>query len=227
LVLDIGIQTVEAIPLGTRIVVGFLQTISVRCAGFAAVSVASLAPAVLYVLKFFKTTGPYFALFRVMFFTFMYVPRCRFWEVAQRVTPRYIAPYPIAMTVRSTNVYEDRAIGVFDSESDSSDDESVEKEFAEQARRVPRHQRQRVWGKYLAFHARRQLAFGRYCSSHQYPYSLTPSRLLDIWWLVFALFLITLIDRHSIIDPNQPLFNIFTVSEYGGCFYLSPDPLIA
>ena len=53
LVLDIGIQTVEAIPLDTRVAVGFLQTISVRCAGFAAVSVASLAPAVLYVLKLF------------------------------------------------------------------------------------------------------------------------------------------------------------------------------
>jgi len=74
------------------------------------------------------------------------------------------------MTVRSTNVYEDKAIGVFDSDSDSSDDESLskkEKEFEEQARRVPKHQRQRVWGKYLAFHARRQLAFGKYTDTQQ------------------------------------------------------------
>ena len=170
MVLDIGIQTVEVIPLGSRIAVGFLQTISVRCAGFSAVSVASLAPAVLYVLKFFKIINPDFALFRVMFFTFMYVPRCTLCEVTQRGIHRYIAPYPIAMTVRSTNVYEDRAIGVFDSDSDSSDDESLskkEKEFEEQDRRVPKHQRQRVWGKYLAFHARRQLAFGRYTSTQQ------------------------------------------------------------
>ena len=47
LILDIGIPDLEAIPLGTRIAVGFLQTIAVRCAGFAAVGVASLAPAVL------------------------------------------------------------------------------------------------------------------------------------------------------------------------------------
>ena len=52
LVLDIGIQTVEAISLDT-LAVGFLQTILVRCAGLAAVSVASLAPAVLYVPKLF------------------------------------------------------------------------------------------------------------------------------------------------------------------------------
>ena len=155
----------------------------------------------------------------------MYVPRCGLREVAQRGIHRYIAPYPIAMTVRSTNVYEDRAIGVFNSDSDSSDDESLskkEKEFEEQARRVPKHQRQRVWGKYLAFHARRQLAFGKYTSTRQLPYSLTPSRLLDIWWLVFALFLITIIDRHAIIDPNQPLFNIFTISEYWGSLLSVP-----
>ena len=139
-----------------------------RCAGFSAVSVASLAPAVLYVLKFFEIMKPDFALFRVMFFTFMYVPHCTLREVAQHGIHRYIAPYPIAMTVRSTNVYEDRAIGVFDSDSDSSDDESLkEKEFEEQVRRVPKHQRQRVWGKYLAFHARRQLAFGKYTDTQQ------------------------------------------------------------
>jgi len=95
----------------------------------------------------------------------MYVLSCGFHAVLQRGTRRYIAPYPIAMTVRSTNVYEDRAIGVFDSDSDGSDSEDLskkEKEFEEQARRVPKHQRQRVWGKYIAFHARRQLAFGKY-----------------------------------------------------------------
>ena len=100
-----------------------------------------------------------------MFLVFMYVSSSRFHEAAQRGTHRYIAPYPIAMTVRSTNVYEDRAIGVFHSNDEDSDDETLskkEKEFEERAREVPKHQRQRVWGKYLAFHARRQLAFGRY-----------------------------------------------------------------
>ena len=118
--------------------------------------------------------GASFALFRVLFFAFMYVPPGRFHQIPQSGTHRYIAPYPIAMTVRSTNVYEDRAIGVFESDSDNSDDENLskkEKEFEENARRVPKYQRQRVWGKYLAFHARRQLAFGKYTNTHKYSYS--------------------------------------------------------
>lgn len=103
---------------------------------------------------------------------------------------------------------------MFESDSDNSDDENLskkEKEFEENARRVPKYQRQRVWGKYLAFHARRQLAFGKYTNSHKYSYP--DFFLLDIWWLVFALFLITIIDRQGILDPNLPLFNIFTISE--------------
>ena len=57
------------------------------------------------------------------------------------------------------------AICVFNPDSDSSDDKGLlkkENEFEEQAWRVPKHQRQRVWGKYLAFHAQWQLAFSKY-----------------------------------------------------------------
>jgi hypothetical protein len=105
-----------------------------------------------------------------MFFVFMYVPSCGSHEPTEHNTHRYIAPYPIAMAVRSTNVYEDKAIGVFESDDEDSDDESLskkEKEFEETVRKVPKHQRQRVWGKYLAFHARRQLAFGKYTSTYK------------------------------------------------------------
>jgi hypothetical protein len=65
------------------------------------------------------------------------------------------------MTVRSTNVYEDKAIGVFESDDDDDDDLlKKEKEFEDRAAKAPGRQRRRVWGTYLAFHARRQLAFG-------------------------------------------------------------------
>lgn len=49
MVLDIGNPTTEAIPLGTRFLVGLFQAIAVRAAGFSAVSVAQLAAAVKYV----------------------------------------------------------------------------------------------------------------------------------------------------------------------------------
>jgi len=56
----------------------------------------------------------------------------------------YIAVYPIAMSVRSTNVYEERSLGVFEVEDE------VEPEEAAGAQAV---------AKYLGWHARRQLAF--------------------------------------------------------------------
>ncbi len=46
LVLDIGNGAISSIPVGTRILVGALQAVSVRAAGFAAVSLLALAPAV-------------------------------------------------------------------------------------------------------------------------------------------------------------------------------------
>lgn len=52
-------------------------------------------------------------------------------------------------SVRSTNVYEEQSLGVF------RDDESeAEQEFQPVGSRVT------VWSRYLAMHARRQLAFG-------------------------------------------------------------------
>ncbi|KAG6902774.1 hypothetical protein C0995_011922 [Termitomyces sp. Mi166 len=132
MVLDIGNAATEAIPLGTRFLVGFFQGIAVRAAGFSAISVAELAAAV---------------------------------------------------HVRSTNVYEEQSLGVF-----PDDDDTDEVDFE------PTNHRVSTWGRYLALHARKQLAFGE----------LTK---LDMWWLGLALFL-----RHNLGDPsNAEWFNIFSV----------------
>ncbi len=56
--------------------------------------------------------------------------------------------YPIAMSVRSTNVYEERSLGVFGDELEEEPEDS--KPGAEAV------------AKYLGFHARRQLAFGEW-----------------------------------------------------------------
>jgi len=59
-----------------------------------------------------------------------------------------------------------------------------------------------IWGKYLALHARKQLAF-------------------DMWWLSLALFFICIIERDKLVNPeNAGWFNIFNilfeiVSAYG------------
>lgn len=52
-------------------------------------------------------------------------------------------------SVRSTNVYEEKSLGVFD------DDESVDEEYFN-----PTGNRVTVWSRYLAMHMRKQLSFG-------------------------------------------------------------------
>ncbi|KAH7334631.1 cation transport protein-domain-containing protein [Rhizoctonia solani] len=113
MVLDIGNEVLEAIPVGTRIAIGLLQAGAVRAAGFATVSISSLAPAV-----------------KVLYVTMMYV-----------------AVYPIALSVRATNVYEEQSLGVY------LDDEQVDEEEPNKPANF------HAWGTYLAWHARRQLSF--------------------------------------------------------------------
>ena len=58
------------------------------------------------------------------------------------------------ISVRSTNVYEEKSLGVFTDEDDEAEEESF----------VPSGNRAAVWGRYLAMHARKQLSFGMYSS---------------------------------------------------------------
>ncbi|CEH15031.1 related to potassium transporter trk-1 [Ceraceosorus bombacis] len=97
------------------------------------------------------------------------------------VVMMYISAYPIAMSVRNTNVYEERALGVYEDDQTS--------EFGDEE---PTTGGARVWGTYLAAHARRQLAF-------------------DMWWLGFSLWLVCIIERTQIEDSNtNGWFTIFS-----------------
>ncbi|KAM0793243.1 hypothetical protein ACM66B_000706 [Microbotryomycetes sp. NB124-2] len=111
IVLDIGNPEIEAIPVGTRIIDGLLQSFAVRAAGFTIVSLANVAPALqmLYVVMM------------------------------------YVAVYPIALSVRSSNVYEEKSLGVYDEDDESE----MEAEF----------DRNHSATKYIGYHARKQLAF--------------------------------------------------------------------
>ncbi len=46
LLLDIGNEAIESIPVGVRIIAGMFQATAVRAAGFSIVSLSALAPAV-------------------------------------------------------------------------------------------------------------------------------------------------------------------------------------
>ncbi|KAG8732556.1 low affinity potassium transporter [Ceratobasidium sp. 423] len=175
MVLDIGNDVIEAIPVGTRIAIGLLQAGAIRAAGFATVSISALAPAV-----------------KVLYVTMMYV-----------------AVYPIALSVRATNVYEEQSLGVY------LDDERRDEE--EPSRPSDVH----AWGSYLAWHARRQLSFGAPIARPRAQITSLLTDLLDMWWLAVALWLVCIIERSKIMNPESAgWFDIFTiifelVSAYG------------
>lgn len=78
-------------------------------------------------------------------------------------------------------MYEENSLGVYEEEE--------EEEPSVEGTRVA------VWGRYLAWHARRQLAF-------------------DMWWLGLALFLVCIIERSKLQDENNfSWFTIFAVSK--------------
>lgn len=94
----------------------------------------------------------------------------------------YISVYPIAMSVRATNVYEERSLGLFD--DDDSDEEEAEASGTKGAHAV---------AKYVGWHARRQLAF-------------------DMWWIALALWLVCIIERGNLNrTDNAEWFNTFNV----------------
>lgn len=103
------------------------------------------------------------------------------------VVMMYIAVYPVAMSIRSTNVYEEQSLGVFEVEPEDQDEEPA-------LRESQGSRRERI-GRYFGWHLRRQVTY-------------------DIWWLVWGIFLVCVIERTRIMDDvNAPWFNIFRISE--------------
>ncbi|KAJ7270035.1 cation transport protein-domain-containing protein [Mycena haematopus] len=150
MVLDIGNPAMDSIPLNVRFIIGLLQAIAVRAAGFGTVALSALAPAV-----------------KVLYLIMM-----------------YISVYPIAMSVRSTNVYEEQSLGVFRPEEPENEEDNF---------KPTGENRAMVWSRYLAMHARRQLAF-------------------DMWWLGLAVFLVCIIEKNPLnLEANFGWFNIFSV----------------
>ncbi|KAF5383956.1 hypothetical protein D9757_007351 [Collybiopsis confluens] len=109
------------------------------------------------------------------------------------VVMMYIAIYPVALSIRSTNVYEEQSLGVFEAQVESDQQEPTD--FGDLG------PRQRV-GRYIGWHLRRQLT-------------------IDIWWLVWGVFLIAIIERHNLLDDDLKWFDLFRVlfelvSAFGG-----------
>lgn len=87
---QLGAEPITAFPLKNRVVIGLFQAASTRTAGFTAVSMSELHPAmpVLYMIMM------------------------------------YISVFPIAISIRRTNVYEERSLGVYHDRGDDDDSQA-------------------------------------------------------------------------------------------------------
>ncbi|KAG7447155.1 TrkH-domain-containing protein [Guyanagaster necrorhizus] len=115
------------------------------------------------------------------------------------VVMMYIAVYPVAMSIRSTNTYEEGSLGVFEEPLlDEEEFEDKDKELGDPKDKEPR---QRV-ARYLGWHLRRQMSD-------------------DIWWMVWGVFLVAIIERDNLLDDSKKWFDLFRVlfelvSAFGG-----------
>jgi len=111
----------------------------------------------------------------------------------------YISAYPIAMSIRSTNVYEQRSLGIYENVEEEEEDPDVDENAA---KLVKNPKGEVLFSKYLGTHVRRQLAY-------------------DLWWLALGVFIINIAERGKLMNPDNGLwFNQFqimfeVVSAYG------------
>ncbi|CEJ89429.1 hypothetical protein VHEMI05272 [[Torrubiella] hemipterigena] len=107
MVLDLKAEPISDLPVHNRVVVGLFQSASTRTAGFSAVNLGDLHPAM-----------PVFYMIMM-----------------------YISVFPIAISIRRTNVYEEKSLGVYD--TGEEDDEAADANALS----------------YVGTHLRRQLSF--------------------------------------------------------------------
>lgn len=106
--------------------------------------------------------------------------------------------------------YEERSLGVF--QEPEAEDVEEPHDFGKGA------PHERV-GRYLNWHVRRQLSVGMLDLQPAYK-SLRPL-IIDIWWLVWGVFFVAIIERGNLLDEEKKWFDLFRVlfelvSAFGG-----------
>ncbi|CCF58799.1 hypothetical protein KAFR_0F02020 [Kazachstania africana CBS 2517] len=127
----------------------------------------------------------------------------------------YVSVLPLAISIRRTNVYEERALGLYSSsQSDTSDAEDTEDSDSEisdiesgsstrnessstneprKKRKKKKHPATELSAKsFIGAHLRRQLSF-------------------DLWFLFLGLFIICICEDGKIRDTSKPDFNVFAI----------------
>lgn len=103
----------------------------------------------------------------------------------------YISAFPVAITIRNSNVYEERSLGIYSDDAEYEELEAKGKTFMSWAKK----------------------RFGGATSNHKGVFvqqQLRAQLAHDLWWLVLAVFLIMIIEG-SQFQSNPAVFSVFNV----------------
>lgn len=128
------------------------------------------------------------------------------------------ATHSFDISTHTPHRYEERSLGVFETPSEDEDEEP-ENDLAKLG------PRERV-GRYVGWHLRRQLSIGEFVNGIGSTVPIDSSVLLlvarvDIWWLVWAVFIVAIVERDNLMDDDKKWFDLFRVlfelvSAFGG-----------
>lgn len=107
IVLDINDPEIAHIKTGHRIMDAIFQAASTRTAGFSVVNLADVHPAV-----------------QVSYMSMLSFTLGR-WSVLTMLVMMYISIFPIAISVRRTNVYEEQSLGIYTDDDDDQEPSSA------------------------------------------------------------------------------------------------------
>jgi len=115
----------------------------------------------------------------------------------------YISAYPVVITMRNSNVYEERSLGIFAEDEDNSNepDSGTKLPSSVGLGRLPGLKK-----KLTGITAAPQREHRSYFVRQQ----LRAQLAHDLWWIVLAVFLIMIIENTQ-FDDNPAVFSVFNV----------------
>lgn len=119
------------------------------------------------------------------------IPNVRISLQVLYVVMMYISAFPVAITLRNSNVYEERSLGIFADDPGYVDMEKSKRGRFHYFKGLMGHGSTEMTGQFVQQQIRAQLAH-------------------DIWWLVLAVFLIMIIEGSS-FEADPVTFSVFNV----------------
>lgn len=111
----------------------------------------------------------------------------------------YISVYPVVITMRNSNVYEERSLGIYADDPAPSDDPFIDSSSAPQKKGLfPRLRRSFVGRS------------GEQTKSYFVRQQLRAQLAHDAWWIVLAVFLIMIVEGGQ-FERNPVVFSVFNV----------------